>query len=52
MSDTLSRTGGVLHPGINPDPGMSKAPPNPGAQSTPVIPPPGTSGNNPEVQPK
>ncbi|HZU88736.1 MAG TPA: hypothetical protein VE993_05715 [Stellaceae bacterium] len=40
LSHRLSRSGGVLHP-----------PPFSG-NSTPVIPPPGTPGGNPHIQPK
>jgi hypothetical protein len=40
LSHRLSRSGGVLHP-----------PPFSGS-STPVIPPPGTPGGNPHLQPK
>ena len=39
----------VIHPG-NPDPGMAVKPPAMGV--TPVVPPPGTMGNNPTVVPK
>ena len=39
----------VIHPG-NPDPGMTVMPPAAGV--TPVVPPPGTGGNNPTVVPK
>ena len=45
-------TPGVLKPKTNPDPGMTVATPNPEAFPTPVIPPPGTAGNNPQVVPK
>lgn len=40
LSRELSRTGGVIHP------------PPIGRASTPVIPPPGTPGGNPDVKPK
>ena len=39
----------VIHP-ANPDPGMARIPPATGI--TPVVPPPGTAGNNPTVIPK
>ncbi len=39
----------VIHPG-NPDPGMTVMPPATGI--TPIVPPPGTGGNNPTVVPK
>ena len=45
-------TPGVLKPKTNPDPGMTVATPNPKEFPTPVIPPPGTPGNNPQVVPK
>jgi hypothetical protein len=51
-SDNLSRSGGVIQPPAVTDPGMARPAPNPGAQSTPVIPPPGSPGNNPDVVPK
>ena len=40
---------GVIHPG-NPDPNMAITPPSVGL--TPVVPPPGTAGNDPAVVPK
>ncbi len=40
LSTELSRTDGVVHPSSRIDPGMSQTPPDPGAQSTPVIKPP------------
>ena len=43
---------GVLKPKTDPDPGMTVATPNPGAFPTPVIPPPGSKGNAPQVVPK
>jgi|SRR6185437_8717592 len=51
LSDELSRTGGVMQPPSTGDQGVV-APPRTGPQSTPVIPPPGTPGGNPELQPK
>ena len=42
-------TPGIVHPG-NPDPGMAVKPPATGI--TPVVPPPGTSGNTQGVIPK
>ena len=44
--------GGVLSPGMNPDPGMSVMPPMPAPGASRVIPPPGTPGGNPDVQPR
>jgi len=51
-SDKLGKSGGVIKPGENLDPKMQVAPPDPGPTSTPVIPPPGTPGGNPNVVPK
>jgi hypothetical protein len=48
-SDKLARGDGVLCP-PNVDPGMAAPPPRGG--NTPVIPPPGSPGGNPHVQPK
>jgi len=52
MSEDLSRSGGVIQPPPTVDPGMRQAPPSPGPQSMPVIPPPGTPGGDPTVKPK
>lgn len=52
LSHELSRSGGVIHPPANGDRGMVTPPPTQGAGRTPVIPPPGTPGGNPLVQPK
>jgi hypothetical protein len=51
-SDNLSRSGGVIQPPAVADPGMARPAPNPGAQSTPVIPPPGSPGGSTDVIPK
>ena len=51
LSKQLDRSGGILHPPGNVDPGITQAPPKIGPQSTPVIPPPGSSGESP-VKPK
>ena len=51
-SDKLNKSGGVIKPGGNIDPKMQVPPPDPGPTSTPVIPPPGTPGGNPNVVPK
>jgi hypothetical protein len=51
-SDKLNRSGGVIAPGGNIDPKMQVTPPDPGPTSTPVIPPPGSPGGNPNVVPK
>jgi hypothetical protein len=49
LSDKLARGDGVLCP-PNVDPGMTAPPPRGG--KTPVIPPPGSPGGDPNVQPK
>ena len=46
---TAGPSTGVIRPG-NPDPAMAVSPPSTGL--TPVVPPPGTAGNNPTVVPK
>ncbi len=51
LSNELSRSGGVIHPGPTGDQGVV-APPDKGAGTTPVIPPPGTPGGNPDLNPK
>jgi hypothetical protein len=52
LSDELSRSGGTIRPPPGIDPEMAKPPPDPGPQSMPVIPPPGTPGGDPSVKPK
>jgi hypothetical protein len=49
LSRQLSQSNGVICPPQT-DPGMNQSAPNPGTM--PVIPPPGTPGGNPNVQPK
>ena len=49
LSDRLARSDGVFCP-PNVDPGMTNPPP--GGGKTPVIPPPGSPGGDPNVQPK
>lgn len=51
LSRQLDRSGGVLHPPTNVDPGMTQTPPKIGGRSTPVIPPPGSGGDS-QVNPK
>ena len=51
-SDKLNKSDGVIKPSENLDPKMQIAPPDPGPTSTPVIPPPGSPGGNPNVVPK
>lgn len=50
LGDKLARSNGVLCPPADVDPEMRA--PAPDAGSTPVIPPPGSLGGNPGVQPK
>jgi hypothetical protein len=51
LGDKLARSDGVLcpPPGIDPE---IRAPTPPDAGNTPVIPPPGSPGGNPNVRPK
>ncbi len=51
LSRELNRSGGVIRPPPTRDRGVV-APPNQGISRTPVIPPPGTPGGNPAIQPK
>lgn len=51
LSHQLSHSGGIIHPPPSGDRSVVQ-PPNQGTSSTPVIPPPGTPGGNPLVQPK
>lgn len=50
LSDRLDRTDGVIPPARNLDPELTH--PAPDVGTTPVIPPPGSPGGNPQVQPK
>ncbi|MFG1423713.1 hypothetical protein [Roseixanthobacter liquoris] len=50
LSDRLDRTDGVIPPARNLDPELTR--PAPDVGTTPVIPPPGSPGGNPQVQPK
>lgn len=52
LTEELSRTDGVLRPPTGIDPGIQKPAPVPYPNTTPVIPPPGTPGNNPSLDPK
>jgi hypothetical protein len=51
LSERLNRSGGVIKPPENVDPGLQKKPPEDSAKM-PVIPPPGTPGGDPNVKPK
>jgi hypothetical protein len=50
-SERLNRSGGVIKPPENVDPGLQKKPPD-DSSKMPVIPPPGTPGGDPNVKPK
>jgi hypothetical protein len=50
LSDQLSQSKGVICPPAGIDPGISV--PASGGGRTPVIPPPGTPGGDPSIQPK
>ena len=50
LGDRLAKTNGVLCPPSGVDPQMHA--PTPEGGTTPVIPPPGSPGGNPNVQPK
>jgi hypothetical protein len=50
LGDKLAKSNGVLCPPTGVDPQMRA--PVPDAGNTPVIPPPGSPGGNPNVQPK
>ena len=51
LGQKLDRTSGVLHPPKGVDPGLTIAPPS-APSKMPVIPPPGTPGGDPGLQPK
>jgi hypothetical protein len=50
LADRLAKSDGVLCPPSGVDPQMRA--PTPDAGNTPVIPPPGSPGGNPDVRPK
>jgi hypothetical protein len=50
LSDKLTKSDGVLCPPAGVDPEIHA--PTPDAGNTPVIPPPGSPGGNPDIQPK
>jgi hypothetical protein len=50
LGDRLAKSNGVLCPPTDVDPAMRAPAPDTG--NTPVIPPPGSPGGNPNVQPK
>jgi hypothetical protein len=51
QSSDLNRSGGIITPPADVDPGIKQAPP-PTGSTMPIIPPPGTPGGNPTVKPK
>jgi len=52
LSDRLDRSRGMLRPPGGIDPGLTQSPPPAGPRSTPVIRPPGTRGDEVEINPK
>ncbi|HEY7998631.1 MAG TPA: hypothetical protein VIE87_07410 [Pseudolabrys sp.] len=50
LSDQLAQSGGVICPPTEVDPAINA--PTPQGGSMPVIPPPGSPGGNPNIQPK
>jgi hypothetical protein len=52
LSDRLEKSDGVIKPPSNVDPGITATPPVPNPGTMPVVPPPGSPGGNPNVQPK
>jgi hypothetical protein len=52
LSHRLNRSGGVIRPRADIDPGLTQPAPDIGPRSMPVIPPPGTPGGNPDIKPK
>lgn len=52
LSKELQQGEGVIEPPRGADPDIEKKPPQDFESKTPVIPPPGEAGGNPDVQPK
>lgn len=52
LSDKLEQSDGVIRPPTSATPDMNVPAPEPNPGTTPVIPPPGSSGGNPRVDPK
>ena len=52
LGEKLNRSGGVIHPPAGLDPALTQTPPAIGHGSMPVIPPPGTPGGRPDINPK
>ena len=52
LSDKLDKSDGVIRPPSNIDPEITKPAPVTPPSNMPVIPPPGSPGGNPRVEPK
>lgn len=52
LSEKLERSDGVIKPPSNIDPEITAKPPVPNPGTTRVIPPPGSPGGNPNIEPK
>lgn len=52
LSEKLEKSDGVIKPPSNVDPDMAVRAPVPNPGTTPVIPPPGSPGGNPRLDPK
>lgn len=52
LSDKLEKSDGVIKPPVMSTPDMTVPAPVPDPGTTPVIPPPGSPGGNPNVEPK
>ncbi|MCG7391990.1 hypothetical protein MHY87_03630 [Microvirga sp. ACRRW] len=52
LSDKLEKSDGVIRPPATATPDMTVPAPVPDPNTTPVIPPPGSPGGNPQVEPK
>jgi hypothetical protein len=52
LGQQLSRSKGVIQPPAGIDPGIETPAPQPNVQTMPVIPPPGSPGGDPSIQPK
>jgi hypothetical protein len=52
LSDKLEKSDGVIRPPATATPDMTVPAPVPNPNTTPVIPPPGSPGGNPQIVPK
>jgi hypothetical protein len=52
LSEQLDRSHGIIHPPADLDAGMAQPPPVTGRGIMPIVPPPGTPGGNPKIEPK